>query len=285
MTSHWQAAAEAELGVKLVSLSQLGGGDFASSYCATVQDGRKLFIKTHSNPPPAFFLTESTGLRWLTESGTVNIPDVLGSSDSPPYLALQWIMQGSGRRSTESDFGRQLAALHAITQTSFGRSDGATTGSLAVPNKQHSQWSQFFASQRLIPLIDRAARSDALPVRDLRAVEKVTERLEDFNVPVEPPSLLHGDLWAGNRLVDDQGRSWLIDPAVHCGHREFDLGMMALFGGYGDDCFAAYHEVNPLVPGWESRLPLHQLAPLLVHAIKFGGSYVGAVRAVLKQFA
>ena len=92
---------------------------------------------------------------------------------------------------------------------------------------------------------------------------------------------LHGDLWAGNRLVDDAGRSWLIDPAAHGGHREFDLAMMRLFGGYGPDCFGAYEDDHPLADGWERRVPLHQLAPLVVHAIKFGGGYAGATERAL----
>ena len=102
--------------------------------------------------------------------------------------------------------------------------------------------------------------------------------------PAEPPARLHGDLWAGNRLVDGRGRSWLIDPAAHGGHREFDLAMMRLFGGFDSECFAAYEEVGPLAPGWEERVPLHQLAPLAVHAIKFGGSYVRATVDALAHY-
>jgi fructosamine-3-kinase len=80
-------------------------------------------------------------------------------------------------------------------------------------------------------------------------------------------------LWAGNRLVDAAGRSWLIDPAAHGGHREFDLAMMRLFGGFASRAFDAYREAWPLADGWEERVPLHQLAPLMSHAIKFGGHY------------
>ena len=73
----------------------------------------------------------------------------------------------------------------------------------------------------------------------------------------------------------------MIDPAAHGGHREFDLAMMRLFGGFGSDCFDAYDEAHPLADGWEERIPLHQLAPLTVHAIKFGAGYVdGTVRAL-----
>ena len=100
----------------------------------------------------------------------------------------------------------------------------------------------------------------------------------------EPPARLHGDLWAGNRLVGSDGRNWLIDPAAHAGHREFDLAMMGLFGGFGPECFAAYEEAFPLGAGWRDRVALHQLAPLVGHAIKFGGSYPAAVDAALARY-
>ena len=99
-----------------------------------------------------------------------------------------------------------------------------------------------------------------------------------------PPARLHGDLWAGNRLVDARGRSWLIDPAAHGGHREFDLAMMRLFGGFSDACFRAYVDVRPLRDGWAERVHLHQIAPLVVHAIKFRGGYVEAASAAIARY-
>jgi fructosamine-3-kinase len=116
-------------------------------------------------------------------------------------------------------------------------------------------------------------------------LERVAGRLPEIGGPAEPPARLHGDLWAGNRLPGADGRHWLVDPAAHGGHREFDLAMMRLFGGFGADCFAGYADVAPLAAGWEDRVALHQIAPLVVHAIKFGGSYVGAATAAIDRYA
>jgi fructosamine-3-kinase len=117
----------------------------------------------------------------------------------------------------------------------------------------------------------------AVDERVLAAVEQIADRLDTFGAADEPPARLHGDLWAGNRVVDRSGRSWLIDPAAHGGHREFDLAMMRVFGGFERAAYDAYDESYPLADDWQGRVPLHQLAPLLVHAIKFGGSYPAAV--------
>ena len=86
-------------------------------------------------------------------------------------------------------------------------------------------------------------------------------------------------------MVDTAGESWLIDPAAHGGHREFDLAMMRLFGGFGAECFAAYDDVHPLADGWRERVPLHQIAPLVVHAVKFGGGYVAAATQAIHTYA
>jgi fructosamine-3-kinase len=182
---------------------------------------------------------------------------------------------------TEHELGRALAALHRSGAPSFGREDRRTTGSRGLPNEPCGTWVEFYASQRLIPLARLARDGGALEASTVRQIDRVADRLEELASEPEPPARLHGDLWAGNRLVDEAGRSWLIDPAAHGGHREFDLAMMRLFGGFGEACFGSYEDTYPLGEGWRERVPLHQLAPLIVHAIKFGGGYVRATEEAL----
>ena len=274
------------LGVPVRRSSRLGGGDVAESYRCELGDGRTVFAKTHRAPPPGFFTTEARGLRWLREPAVIAVPEVLAVSDgdgsSRPLLVLEWIDEGRPGPATDADLGRALAALHRSGAPSFGREDRRTTGSRALPNDPCETWVEFYATRRLEPLHRLAAEAGALPDRSLAALRRVIDRLDVLGGPAEPPARLHGDLWAGNRLVDRSGRSWLIDPAAHGGHREFDLAMMRLFGGYGAECFAAYAEAFPLADGWERRVPLHQLAPLTVHAVKFGGGYVGATERALR---
>jgi fructosamine-3-kinase len=220
-------------------------------------------------------------LAWLREAGAVAVPEVLAVSDEPPWLALEWIEPGRPTRSTESDLGRALAALHAAGAPCFGREDRRSTGSRGLPNEPCATWAESYARNRLLPLARLAAEADALPGSAIRGLEELAGRLAELGGPPEPPARLHGDLWGGNRLIGAGGCSWLIDPAAHGGHREFDLAMMRLFGGFGEACFDAYAEAAPLAPGWPERVPLHQLAPLAVHAIKFGGGYVAATRRAL----
>jgi len=265
-------------------MARLGGGDVAESYRVELDDGRTVFAKTHRNPPPGFFSTEATGLGWLREPGSLAVPDVLAVSDGddggPAFLALEWIDEG-GRSADESAVGRALAELHRTGLAAFGRADRRTTGSRALPNDPCDTWVEFYRDRRLVPLHRLATDAHSLPGRALGELDRVAARLDELGGPPEPPARLHGDLWTGNRIVDRDGRSWLIDPAAHGGHREFDLAMMRLFGGFGAETFEAYHAEFPLADGWERRVPLHQLAPLVVHAIKFGGGYVAATERAL----
>jgi fructosamine-3-kinase len=285
MDDRLRAALETTLAARIHDADVVHGGDVAAAYRIDLDDGRRLFAKTHPAPPPGFFTTEASGLTWLGEAGAVPLPAVVAvTDDDPAHLVLEWINEGRPHGSTDADFGAALAGLHQAGAPSFGREDRRTTGSRGLPNEPAATWAEFYGQSRLVPLAKLARDADVLPAETITRLETLAGRLELFGAADEPPARLHGDLWAGNRLVDDQGRSWLVDPAAHGGHREFDLAMMRLFGGFGPACFQAYEEHHPLAPGWEGRVALHQIAPLVVHAIKFGGSYVPSARAAIERY-
>ena len=278
-------AVAAALDVGVTSMRPVQGGDVARAFRVRLDDGSTVFAKTHDDPPPGVFTTEAAGLGWLrsaAEGTDVRVPDVLAvADDHVPLLVLEWIDTRPGTDPDERALGRGLAAIHASGLPCFGRPDRRPTGSRQLPNEPCDTWAEFYATCRLEPLARIARNTGALDADTCEDLMAVAGRLAGFGAADEPPALLHGDLWAGNRLVDGTGTSWLIDPAVHGGHREFDLAMMALFGGFGPEVGEAYVEVSPLADGWKRRQPLHQLAPLVVHAIKFGGGYVGATRRAL----
>jgi fructosamine-3-kinase len=284
-------AVERGLRTRVTRSSAIHGGDVAQSFRIELDGGRVVFAKTQRDAPPGAFSTEASDLEWLRDAAAVAVPAVLLVSDGDPandvpnHLVLEWIEEGrSGVSSAavEAELGRALAALHRAGAPCFGRLDGATTGSLALPNDPDGSWPTFYARERLVPLNRLAHDAGALPDDVVAAIDRVAARIDRLAGPAEPPARLHGDLWAGNRLVDVSDRSWLIDPSSYGGHREVDLAMMRLFGGFGSACFAAYHEAFPLDDGWSDRVGLYQLAPLVVHAIKFGGSYVRGVRSALR---
>jgi fructosamine-3-kinase len=234
-------------------------------------DGREVFTKTLADAPPLFFAREAAGLRALAAAGA-RVPEVLAVDDARITLAL--VAQGHERTpASEEAFGRELAGLHRATGTRFGSVDEEPTGYLGscpVDLTPTGSWAESWLARRVVPLARRAADEGRVDPATASLADRVgAERLG----PAEPPTLVHGDLWAGNRLLDPAGRSWLVDPCAHYGHREVDLAMMQLFGGFSGRVFAAYVEAFPLADGWRERVAVYQLVPLLVHALLFGGGY------------
>jgi protein-ribulosamine 3-kinase len=203
------------------------------------------------------------------------------SYEDDAFLVMEFIEEGPKGTHFWQNFGKQLAVLHRCSNEKFGYSRNNYIGSLDQSNSWTTEWVRFFIEQRLEPQLRLAEK--LLSPADYRSFEKLFHRLEKL-IPVEAPALLHGDLWGGNYLADEMGQPVLIDPAVYYGHREVDLAMMNLFGGFDSKVFEYYHREFPLEGGWKDRMGLHNLYPLLVHVNLFGGSYLQSVRSNLRRY-
>ena len=265
----------------ITRVTAVTGGDINDAFRVSLDSGRDIFVKAHRAAPRAMFEREAAGLGWLAEAGTLRTPEVLAVGDS--FLALELIEAGSRANDFAQQLGRGLALLHRRGAPGFGWQEDNFIGTLPQVNTARPSWPEFYATCRLEPQLRRAVDSGRASASMVRDMQTLLIRIDGLVGPPEPPSRLHGDLWGGNCHVDERGRPVLIDPAVYGGHREVDLAMMRLFGGFAEPVFEAYEETWPLAAGAAERLPLYQLYPLLVHVNLFGGSYVGAVeRAVAR---
>jgi fructosamine-3-kinase len=229
----------------------------------------------------AGFEAEARGLRWLAEAGAVPVPEVLGWDEHA--LVLSWVPAGSPDRAAAERFGAGLAGLHAAGAEAFGAPWPGTIAGLPLPNAAAESWPDWYASRRLLPYLRLARDAGSLGPADARLIETVIGRVTALAGPPEPPARIHGDCWSGNVLWS-AGRGWLIDPAAHGGHRETDLAMLALFGvPLEERIVACYQEVAPLAAGWQARVPLHQLHPLLVHVCLFGTGYREAALSAARR--
>jgi fructosamine-3-kinase len=277
---------------------RVSGGDINEAFRVVLRDGSEAFVKTRDNAPPGEYAAEAAGLRWLAEPSAVRTPRVLDVREE--YLALEWIVPGRLSAEGEQELGRGLAAMHAAGAPGFGsfraagrptfaRPDGqgdvAWLGPLRLPNEPTSDWPSFYAERRLRPLARRARERETLGAAGLAALERVCERIRELTGPAESPARLHGDLWQGNVLADADGRPWLVDPFAYGGHREVDLAMLALFGSPSERLLGSYLELAPLADGWQDRVGLYQLFPLLVHALLFGGSYCESAARMARRYA
>ena len=264
--------AEELLGASVVATAPVAGGDISTATRMRLSDGTTALMKTNPHAPEGFFDAEVRGLRWLGEvAGGVAVPDVLASDQE--CLILRWVEPGKTTVDAAVSFGQALAATHAAGAPAYGMDEDGYIARLPLPNRTAPTWAEFYATRRVLPYLKLARDRGHATDEDAAAIEGVIGRLPDL-LPEEPPSRLHGDLWNGNVLWGQESRVWLIDPAAYGGHRELDLGMLALFGmPHLPRVLEAYQERAPLAEGWEERVPLHQLFPLLVHAALFGGGY------------
>jgi fructosamine-3-kinase len=285
-------------GQEVRSVRQLGGRHGYRHLDVEFADGRHGFAKiagaadrtadaaADGSDTDGSLVAEARSLDWLSEAGAVPVPDVLGADQTALVISMVPTSAGPDEQAAQG-FGADLARMHAYGAASFGAPWPGYLAGLPLDNTQADSWPAWYAERRLAPFLRTALSSGALRRQDGALVAAVIRRLAVLSIRPEPPSRIHGDCWSGNVLWSG-GRGWLIDPAAHGGHRETDLAMLALFGApHLDAIMAGYASVAPLAPGWEARVPLHQLHPLLVHACLYGESYrsavVGAARSVLKN--
>jgi len=281
----WSSELAAALASPVHAMEQVAGGDINDAFRVQLADDRVVFVKAHAAAPDGMFAAEAAGLDWL-RPGPLRVPQVLAVGAS--WLALEWLAldvpapaRPPGGSTFAARLGRGLAGLHRLGAPGFGLASDNFLATLRQVNTPAADWPTFYVERRLRPLIAQGAALGRIP--DLGTqLDALSARPERFGPP-EPPARLHGDLWWGN-VCAAGGEPVLIDPAVYGGHREIDLAMLALFGELPDALVAAYEEVWPLAAGWRDRLRLHQLYPLAVHAVLFGGGYGGELARALEAY-
>ena len=288
MNHDLQSRIEEILSDQVKSAVSVSGGCIADSYKLVLNSGRVFFLKQLRSTSSSSFASEARGLEELRKSRVVRVPEV--EAQGPEFLLLEWIEVGKKRTdSSMEELGRQLAELHSFSGDKFGFVEDNFIGDSPQSNLTSSagkeNWAVFFVENRLKFQVELAEQKGyaTLELRNLMDVliEKIPDLLSGTE---EKPSLLHGDLWSGNYLIDVDDRPWLIDPAVYYGHREADLAMTSLFGGFSKTFYAAYESAFPLAPGYPERTPLYQLYHLLNHMNLFGTGYYGQVLSILKRY-
>ena len=286
-------------GEQIISTQALSGG--CINYCyKVITDQQAYFVKFNNAARyPNMYACEAFSLNALSSTKAVNVPNVIkhGDVEDMTFLVLEYIEPKPASTKGLEQLGHDLARMHLSSQNArrdamprvstsakeiFGWSHDNYIGSVKQQNSWSNDWFEFYESQRVIPLCNALVGEDVFTQRDVDQSKRYLDAMRE-QIPIEPPCMLHGDLWSGNFLVDTNDVPYLIDPASYYGHREMDIALTQLFGGFGNEFINAYNETFALQEGWQQRLPYFQLYPLLVHAVIFGGSYINSVRNIVHQ--
>jgi fructosamine-3-kinase len=245
------------------------------------ESGISFILKTNASAPEGMFEREVEGLEALRVADGPRVPRPCVYDQS--FLLMEDLNPGSRKPDYWQQLGQKLAVLHNHTFGKFGFEHDNFLGSTPQPNPWTEDGYEFFAGQRLLYQARLAQRNGFLDENDVRMLEKLASRLREL-VPGQPASLIHGDLWSGNALSDEEGDPALIDPAAHYGWAEAELAMTALFGGFPPEFYEAYTDARRLTPGWRERFPIYNLYHLLNHLNLFGKGYYGEVVNILRRY-
>ncbi|MGM0636177.1 MAG: fructosamine kinase family protein [Bacteroidota bacterium] len=270
-----------QVDLTLLDSRVLTGGDINDVYLLTTKQGEFVIKINDKNRYPNMFEKEADGLQKLASTKTFRIPKVIdfGSYENNSFLVLEYISSGKTTSGFWCEFAEKLAQLHQHQNSHFGYISNNYIGKLVQKNPRSLTATDFYIHHRLAPQFE-IAQQNGFTFKNLHQFYTNIEK----EIPSEKASLIHGDLWSGNYMIDEQNQPVLIDPAVCFAPREMDLAMMHLFGGFPSEVFEEYDAVFPLVEGWKNRVELFQLYYLLVHLNLFGSGYFASVNRIVQRY-
>jgi protein-ribulosamine 3-kinase len=272
---------------RIIDTHSVSGGCISDSQIIKTQSGKMYFLKVNYSQPEDMFIKEANGLKELRKADTISVPEVILADSN--FILLQAIENNLRIRNFFEDFGRKFAELHKYKAKHYGFFENNYIGStpqINIPFENESyNWTEFYFNKRILFQYEFAVKNGYADSTLTSLIKRLEKKISDIlKGSDEPPCLLHGDLWSGNYIVDNKGKACLIDPAVYYGHREADLAMTKLFGGFSSEFYNAYNEYYPLPEGYEYRENIYKLYHVLNHLNLFGAGYYNQTITLLKYY-
>lgn len=287
LTERFKIKIEEILHDRIIDSHSVSGGCINDAKIISVKSGDKYFIKTNHNNPKNMFLNEANGLREIAKAQIIKTPEIIYVDDE--IILLEAISAAKRISNFFEDFGRKFAQLHKFTHIGYGFYEDNYIGSNRqiniATNIEKKDWCEFYFNKRLKYQFDLCEKNGVVTEELRKLFLKLENKIESIIEPkTELASLLHGDLWGGNYMIDEKGEVCLIDPAVYYGNREADLAMTKLFGGFDSNFYSAYNQEFPLEDGYEYRENIYKLYHILNHLNLFGSSYYTQALNLVKYY-
>ena len=273
--------------VKVLSSGTLGGGCINNASKLETTKGN-FFLKWNSDSEKNMFLREAESLQELriAAKSELVVPEVFAAKEideTPGFLVLEMLDSDSPSSDTDEILGRGLATIHLHAAEKFGFHNNNYCGSTLQDNSWKKSWVEFFRDNRLRFLLNLIQQERPLSSSQTKVYDKLLEKIPVLIPDDSEPVLIHGDLWSGNYMLTSNGPA-LIDPASYYANREMEMGIMTMFGGFSQQFYSAYNEVNPLPAEWRDRNRLYQLYHVLNHYYLFGGGYGQQALSIARSY-
>jgi fructosamine-3-kinase len=287
MSSRIYNAIEEKLSKKINSVRSVGGGCINDAEIIGDEAGNYYFLKKNLSSPADMFFKEANGLNELIKASVIRVPKPIIVDER--FLLMEYIKSTTRSKHFDENFGRAFARLHKFVGECFGFYEDNYIGSTPqknIPNDdERNNWIKFYFNKRIMfqfRLLEKAGYADEKLRKGIKNIEDNIEKILSGSENI--PSLLHGDLWSGNYITDENGEACLIDPAVYYGNREADLAMTKLFGGFSSAFYKAYNEEYPLPDGYDYRENVYKLYHVMNHLNLFGGGYYSHTISLLNFY-
>ena len=271
--------------VTIHSVRPLGGGCINQATAVDTNRGR-FFAKYNEKEDGDLFVAEAASLQALrTACSLLRIPEVIVVQASPALMITTFLDPPTESGDSQDEtLGQGIAELHRHTRERYGFERTTYCGATPQDNEWNDDWIDFFGRQRIGHLIHLIEERRGWPASERQLYERLLNRLPEWIGHRPAAALNHGDLWSGNYMYTAAGPA-LIDPASYYADREFDLALMAMFGGFSARVWDAYQEAYPPEAGWRERQDLYMLYHYLNHYYLFGGGYGQQAHSVAQQYA
>jgi fructosamine-3-kinase len=275
---------ESELNDSIINTRSVGGGCINDAQIITCKSGATYFLKVNYAQLPGMFINEANGLREIKKANVIKVPEAILADNN--FILMENISSSGKKKNFFEQFGERFARLHMFTADNHGFYENNYIGSTIQLNlPQNNNWNEFYWNNRILFQVKLCEKNGYVPGELLKGISALEMKLDYiFSGSENTPSLLHGDLWSGNYIADQDGEACLIDPAVYYGNREADLAMTKLFGGFTGEFYKTYNETYPLPSGYEYRENFYKLYHILNHLNLFGTGYYSKALSLIRFY-
>ncbi len=246
----------------------------------------KYIVKYYNDYNKSFnaIKSETENLQFLNNLKLKYFPKIY--NDDGKYLIISFIKNnGIQPNRTKDDLLNAIITIHSIKNKKYGLNFDTQIGGLKQENNWSDNWVNFYREKRLLYVFEIINSKNKMDNNINIKIEKLLKNLNNY-IPEKPrSSLLHGDLWEGNILFNDEKFVGFIDPGSFYGHNELELAYLTWFNPkfISSDFLSRYNNFIKIDKDFFKYEPIYQLYYSLLNVLLWDRNYIKDVQRLLNN--